>query len=541
MNNIMKRNLLIAVLLIGALSVLAEDAKTFTAQIEHATVFTNGAELQHKVVIPLQAGDNTIRIENISPSINQQSLQIALGGGVIVQSYDFSLDYLAADKRRMSTAALEDSLKMAQSALEDAERRIATIAEMQKLLQAGVNSSLTATTGVTTATIDKNLQYFRTNALELAKQMDATKAEKSALDKRIKALQKQISENGGQKTGKSGIVTLQVNSPKKQTITADVKYFTYNAQWYSTYDLNITDLHSPVGLIMKAHVIQHTGLDWQKVNLTLSTGAPSRSNQAPELSTWWLQQQQMRTRALGYAKNMVMAAAVSADGVMEDEAAYEVPQAATIQNYVSQNEQALSMEYAISLPYTIEGNGKEQIIALLERKIEDVSYNYYAAPAIDEQAYLVAYISNWQQQQLPDGQANLTYAGTYFGETRLAANSNEARVRLTLGDDRQIKIKRERTVAGGKTSGNYKQVTYGYTTTIRNDKSEAVTITLKDRYPVSTTKEIQVSRGDKDTPATAEDKQTGILTYDMTLAPGETRTILLTYTVKYPKDWTINL
>ena len=47
---------------------------------------------------------------------------------------------------------------------------------------------------------------------------------------------------------------------------------------------------------------------------------------------------------------------------------------------------------------------KEQIIALLERQLKDVTYNYYAAPALDEQAYLVAYINGWQEQQLPDGQ-----------------------------------------------------------------------------------------------------------------------------------------
>ena len=524
---------------IAVLSSICLGAAPYTAKIEHVTVFTNGAEIQQRVSLPLQAGDNIVVIENISPNINEQSLQIALGGGVIVQNYAFSTDYLSADKRKMNTAALEDSLNLAQDALADAERRISTLTQMQTLLQAGVNGSLTANTGVTTATIDKNLQYFRTNALELAKQLDATKAEKANLDKRIKALQQQIRETGGLKIGKSGIVTLQVNSPKKQTINAGVTYFTHAAQWFATYDLNITDLHSPVGLVMKAHVTQTTGLDWKQVNLTLSTGSPARSNAAPELSTWWLQQQHnvyrsAKTMALGTANFAVM------DMAAEEEVAYETP-AASIQNYVARSEQALSVEYAISLPYTIDGNGKEQIIALQERLLKDVTYNYYAAPAMDEQAYLVAYINGWQEQQLPDGRANLTYAGTYFGETMLAANSSQARVQLTLGDDKQIKIKREKTAHNSKTSGSNTQVTYTFTTTVRNDKREAINLTLKDRYPVSTAKEIQVSVSDKCTRPTTENKQSGILTYELNLAPGETRTIELSYTVKYPKDWRINL
>ena len=534
------KSIFLSIMCTALLCTISSTAAPYTAKIDHVTVFINGAEIQQRVSLPLQAGDNTVVIENIAPHINEQSLQIALGGGVIVQNYAFSTDYLSADKRKMNTAVLEDSLRLAQDALADAERRISTLTQMQTLLQAGVNSSLTANSGVTTAVIDKNLQYYQTNALTLAKQLDDTKAEKTALDKRIKALQQQIRETGGLKVGKSGIVTLQVNSPKKQTINAGVTYFTYTAHWYPTYDLNITDLHSPIGLVMKAHVTQTTGLDWKQVNLTLSTGSPARSNVAPELGTWWLQQQVTRTRTLYAAKNMVMASAAM---VTEDaeEAVYDEAPVASIQGYVAQSEQALSIEYAISLPYTIDGNGKEQIIALQERQLQDVTYNYYAAPSLDEQAYLVAYINGWQDQQLPDGRANLTYAGTYFGETMLAANNDEARVRLTLGDDKSIKIKREKTAHSSKTSGSNTQVSYTYTTTVRNDKREAITLTLKDRYPVSTAKEIQVSVSDKSTPRTTENKQTGIMSYALTLAPGETRTIELSYTVKYPKDWKIKL
>lgn len=532
----MNTRLFIASICVAALCSLNSLAAPYTAKIEHVTVFTNGAELAQKVQLPLQAGDNTVVIEGLSPYINEKSLQIALGGGVIVQQYAFSTDYLSADKRRMNTAALEDSLRLAQDALQDAERRINTISQMQALLQTGVNSTLTANTGVTTALIDKNLQYFRTNALDLAKQLDATKAEKTALDKRIKALQQQIRENGGLKINKAGIVTLQVNSPKKQTITAALKYFTPRASWYATYDLNIASLQQPVNLLMKAHVSQTTGIDWEKAPLTLSTGSPSRTNEAPTLSTWWLQQQITRGRTVYAAKNMVMAAAVMDEAVMEEDAT--VP---TVGNYVTTTEEALSVEYAISLPYTIAGSGKEQMIALMEKQITDVTYAYYAAPRLDKNAYLVAYINNWQALSLPDGVANITYNGTYYGESRLATNNDEARVRLTLGDDPQVKIKRELTAQNGKTSGSTKQVSYTYTTTIRNDKKEQITLTVNDQYPVSTTKEIQVSVSDKNTPATTENKQTGILTYQLTLAPGETRTIELSYTVKYPKDWRINL
>lgn len=530
------------ILLIACMVVLcslSSQAAPYTATIEHVTVFTIGAEIQQIVTLPLQAGDNTVEIENIAPNISEESLQIALSGGVIVRQHSFSLDYLVANKQRMNVAILEDSLKMAQDALADSERRIATLTQMQTMLQAGVNSTLTANTGVTTAMIDKNLQYYRTNALDLAKQLDATKAEKTALEKRIKALQQQIKEQRGKTSNKSGVVTLDINSPKKQIVTAKLKYFTEAAAWVASYDLNISNLHSPIGLVMKARVTQFTGLDWKNVHLTLSTGNPATSNVAPELNTWWLEQEDVLMRNTA-AKGRRSTAKVQTEA--EEDVVYMVVERhASIQDYVALNQNVLEILYEISLPYTILGNGKAQTISLQERQLSDVTYNYYAVPAKDTRAYLAAYINGWQQQQLPDGMANITYNGTYYGESRLATNNDEARVRLTLGDDPQVKIKRELTAQNGKTSGNNKQVSYTYTTTVRNDKKEQITLTLNDQYPVSTTKEIQVSVSDKITPPTTENKQTGILTYDLQLAPGESKTIVLSYTVKYPKEWRINL
>ena len=121
----------LSILCIAMLSSICLWAAPYEASIEHVTVFTYGAELQQRVSLPLQAGDNTVVIENIAPNINEESLQIALGGGVIVRQYAFSLDYLNADKQKMNTAALEDSLKLAQDALADCERRIATLTQMQ--------------------------------------------------------------------------------------------------------------------------------------------------------------------------------------------------------------------------------------------------------------------------------------------------------------------------------------------------------------------------------------------------------------------------
>ena len=545
----MKKTILTAAVLLLAWSLSA--AVTVTAPLKQATVFLNGAELLQQAQLQLAKGDNEILIEGLSPQINHQSLQVALSGGVVVSSYEYGIDYLSADKKLFSTKALEDSLAAAKNELSAVKDELATLQKMQELLQTGVGHSLnTDGVGLSSETIEKNITYYQKRALQLASQKMETERRKTALDERISLLQKQIRQNGTQNARRSGVLTLVVNSPVKQTVSAEVKYFTPAASWHPTYDLNITSVNQPVSLVMKAHVQQTTGLDWQKVRLTLSTGSPARSNQAPELTTWWLRQQQpvvygrqVRTYA---AKAAVEPMMLMADAVAEDESAAETSLRSsrqnTVEQYVETNAQQLSMEYAIDLPYTILGNGKEQTIALLEKKIENVEYKWYTAPRVDQQAYLTANIRGWEQLDLLDGNANLTYNGTFYGQTWLAANPNGEQLRLTLGDDPQIAVKREKmqdyTVR--KTVGQSQTVTYAWKTTLRNSKKEVVQLTLKDQYPVSTAKEIQVALGDKTTRWTDNNTEKGILTYDLTLQPGEQQEIVLVYTVKYPKDWNVN-
>jgi hypothetical protein len=61
-----------------------------------------------------------------------------------------------------------------------------------------------------------------------------------------------------------------------------------------------------------------------------------------------------------------------------------------------------------------------------------------------------------------------------------------------------------------------------------------VTLRVLDQIPVSTTKEISVE--DVKAPDAQMDKETGILTWTITLQPGQERKLNLGYSVKYPKD-----
>jgi hypothetical protein len=104
-----------------------------------------------------------------------------------------------------------------------------------------------------------------------------------------------------------------------------------------------------------------------------------------------------------------------------------------------------------------------------------------------------------------------------------------------LGRDKRINIDRTLTRDYSSVKRNdIKSETYSYTITVKNNKNQAVDLTLKDQYPISNNKEIESTLTSIDD---AEiDKETGILTWKIKLQPGESKKIKFTYQIKYPKD-----
>ena len=62
---------------------------------------------------------------------------------------------------------------------------------------------------------------------------------------------------------------------------------------------------------------------------------------------------------------------------------------------------------------------------------------------------------------------------------------------------------------------------------------------LKDQYPVSSTRDIEEELIESS--GAAVNTETGVLTWKMDLAPGETKKYRVSYSIKYPKDKIVNI
>ena len=87
--------------------------------------------------------------------------------------------------------------------------------------------------------------------------------------------------------------------------------------------------------------------------------------------------------------------------------------------------------------------------------------------------------------------------------------------------------------------GSNKFQKFTYELVVKNNKNETVNMLLKDQYPLSANKEIEIEL--QESSDADINKEKAVLNWKLNLAPGETKRIRYSYTVKYPRDKTLNL
>ena len=204
-------------------------------------------------------------------------------------------------------------------------------------------------------------------------------------------------------------------------------------------------------------------------------------------------------------------------------------------DYVTVSDKTVDVVFDIDLPYDVPTNGKQQGVVLKEYKLP-CTYTYFAAPGLDKGVYLLGQVLDWEKLNLLPGEADLIVEGTLIGRSRLDPGSTQDTLNLTLGQDKRIVVRRDKVAefSSVKFLGSSKKEIFTYEITVRNNKQEKVQLLLKDQYPISSNKDIEEEL--LESSGAAVDKETGILTWKLDLAAGETRKFRLSYSIRYPKD-----
>ncbi|MBN7809618.1 mucoidy inhibitor MuiA family protein [Algoriphagus sp. H41] len=198
-------------------------------------------------------------------------------------------------------------------------------------------------------------------------------------------------------------------------------------------------------------------------------------------------------------------------------------------------ENQTTVEIEVTEPYSIKSNGEKTLVDLKAYGVPAV-YRYAVIPKLDSDAFLIAEIADWSQYSLLEGESNLYFEDGFVGRSILNASALEDTLLVSMGRDRSIAIQREKIEEYSKKRSIGSNITEsrGYEISLRNNKSQPVTLKVEDQIPVSVNSSISVSPIQLSSGSL--DPQTGKVTWEITLAPGEQKKLSLQYEVKYPKN-----
>lgn len=542
------------------------DTARADADITHATVyFGYGAELTHSARVRGATSIKTIVINQLSTNIDVNSLQISCPEDVTLLSHQYNIYYptSAPVTRRPEVIALEDSIRLVSKEIGRINNSISieneTLIKTGVLIETTVNTSTSNGRPITSDEVLKLVEYYnrkiersKTNIYNFGQQVEEA-------NRKIEALRKRISDYNSSltlpKQKPYGQLILQVICKNSNEIPINLSYYTTNAGWTPVYDIRVNSKTNKVKLVYKASLTQTTGIEWKKTKLTLSTGTPNFGVAAPVLSPWFLQlyvpelyadlkrkselANAARNRVQSFSKDEALAEVVitsQGDGYRQDLAAStSTIDPSTLQEFTSLNQGQLNTNFEIDLPYDIESNGRLHSVAIKDQEIDCILKNF-AIPRVDKDAYLMAEVADWQNLDLLPGDANIIMDNTYIGKSVIDPNTTADTLNLSLGKDKRIAIKRSlvKEQSSLKSSGGSNRQVFTYEITVKNNKLSDVNLLLKDQYPLSSIKEVEVKlEEDGNAMVNAE---VGVLTWKLTLKPGESTKVKFSYSVKYPKD-----
>lgn len=529
----MKKYLLVA-LLVTALSssVLEGQEKYIQSPVTHVTVFRQGAQLSGDAAITIQPGTWDFVAGGLSPYIDPNSIQVRGEGDFMIMGVAHRNNYLENPAESDAISTLRSKIKTLELKLEDEGTSLEVLLERERFLKANydvVASKSTITPEQFRALIDlygTNMETVKSAILKKNRIIRDLKEEKEKLDQ-------QLSGTLDRSKMPTGEIVVTVSGSKPANGRLKLSYVVMNAGWRPSYDIRVDDVSDPAVIIYKADIWQNSGIEWKDVKVSLSNAAPMTAGYLPDLNPWFVdfyQEYALNEMVVtGYGTKARPARQAKAEEavMMDMEASAPMP--------VTVTESNISFSFDINVPRTISSGGKPETVEL-QRLTVPATYSYAVTPKLASTAYLMGYITDWDKYNLLPGESNIYFSNTFTGKGYINTAELTDTLPVSLGADNSITVKRDRRTdfTSQRLIGSNRVETLSFLISVRNNKSKAVNVKLRDQMPLSQNSDITVEAVELS--GGRQNSFTGEVTWELAVAPGQTKEVIFTYSVKYPKN-----
>ncbi len=528
-----------------------ENEQKIESPISSVIVYLTGGEFIHKQQVTLLPGRNELIFVGLSSHLIAKSIQFTASGEVSLLAISDRVDYLFGQKKSDERLkSVSDSMIMMEDNL--AITRGNADAYSRERLMLEQNQQVGGEKGSTAAEIKLYADFYVQRMMEINAEMVKLKRKEKIQQDIYNRLTLQYYALNKREHPPMAEITVLVNNSSAAKIVSDIElhYVVSDCGWAPSYDLIAEDVGKPIELKYRAKVFNNTDVDWKSIKMKLSTADPMQSASAPIMEKWALnfQQQQnynryQQTQQQDYNNtNNNAPVALSSQNVWNESQGKAEDAEQDQKNVVEYEEiqvSELAAEFDIKQLYDIPSNGQPYIVDVTAHTL-NATFRYSCIPKMEREAFLLARITGWEDLDLVEGPANVYFGGTYVGQSYIYTRSVDDTLDLSLGRDKKLVVTRTKLKEFNqeKASSATKKEIYSYEIVVKNTRKTPVEVELLDQIPVSQETEIivetqELSKG-------ILDPATGFVTWRLTIPPGETAKVVLSYSIKYPKSKQVN-
>lgn len=528
------KKVILTLVFAATLSLIIAEAqeKQVSAGISQVTVFRQGAQVYGEAPLTLQPGTLDLVAGGLSPYIDVNSIQVKGEGDFMILGVNHRNNYLENPGESGIIEDLRAKIEVLNIKIEDEKTAVEVLREKELFLKANYDV-VTNKTAITSEQLKSFLDLYSVNTESVKFALLKKSRLIKEYEKEKQALENQLAGSVDKSKLPTGEIVVTVTNTKSVTGKLKLSYVVMNAGWIPSYDIRVDDISAPASIIYKANIWQSSGVDWKDVKISLSNASPMTAGALPALNPWFIDFYQANMYSLDEVvmtrgiKSMPSRQAKAEESMVMEAESAPLP--------VSVNESTTSFSFDINIPKTVASGGKPEIVEL-QRLTVPASYIYESVPKLNSTAYLVGNITGWEKYNLLPGESNIYFNNTFTGKGYINTAELTDTLPVSLGSDNNITVKRDRRVdfTSQKLIGANRVETKSFLISVRNNKKQPVDIRLHDQIPLSQNSSIEVSAAELS--GGKLDPATGKIRWDLKISPQETREIILTYTVKYPRN-----
>ncbi|WMI66006.1 mucoidy inhibitor MuiA family protein [Aestuariibaculum sp. YM273] len=258
-----------------------------TTEVSEVTVFIEGAQITRKKELTLKSGVSLLKFNNLSPFIQNKSIQVKALGNVTVLGVNHQQNFVDKLEKSKELNDLEQALEDVEDKIDVEKTQIAIINEEIAFLNenrqiGGRDRTLNVNDLKTTSDFySSKLTSLKLKELEIKNGLSDLIREQRNLEDQLKTLT-------SKKDFANGEIIVKIEAKQATKTDLTLTYVVNNAGWFPSYDIRAKDIDEPIQLVYKANIKQDTKIDWKNVKLKFSSANPNLSGIAPELRTYYL-------------------------------------------------------------------------------------------------------------------------------------------------------------------------------------------------------------------------------------------------------------